>query len=767
MLRFLLCATMIAAAHARAADITLGRDATRAGFHPAAEVLARELARRTGSEWSLREAHAARTPKAACSAGDSFQHVTLGLDRGLKPESFCITPAGDMLHLEAADKAGALFGIGHLLRHLAVRDGKPQLLGGAHEETPAMPLRGHQLGYRAQANSYDAWTVEQFERHIVELAFFGTNMIENIPFQDDRPVVNTKVPRREMNREMSTICKKYGLQYWVWTPADFDLKDRDKAEAQLDQYEELYVDCPRLDGVFFPGGDPGDNPPELVMPYLGEVAARLAKHHPQARIWMSVQGFSLRQIDYVYDWIRANRPKWLGGLVAGPSSPTIQSMRRQLAPEYGLRDYPDITHTVRCQNPVPWWDPAFAATLGRECINVRPVFHKVLFQFFAPFLSGFGTYSDGIHDDINKIVYSRLGCAPNSDVREILVEYARLFWGNSHAEKIADALLALEKGWEGPLKDNGTVESTLALWHNLERDVPTLATTWRGQMFLTLAEYNAYIRRRLVEESALERDFIVRVNATDSFDDGTLDSLVASLQPASNKDNEALRESIAKRFDFLFHNIGLQSSVEKYQASGRERGCSLDTMDYPMNNRWWIEDEFKKMRALPLAERAAAVRAIANWENPGPGGFYDNLGHPGKSPHVVRGMEIEVEPDLERIQTPTHWMWDDGKSRKRLSWQVTMDWPTALRYDGLKPGSSYRLRLTGFGKAYPVADGLLLAPLREGTEIGAIKEFEIPRDATADGKLEITFRRPTDEADLNWRQQSRASEAWLEVDDEK
>ena len=49
----------------------------------------------------------------------------------------------------------------------------------------------------------------------------------------------------------------------------------------------------------------------------------------------------------------------------------------------------------------------------------------------------------------------------------------------------------------------------------------------------------------------------------------------------------------------------------------------------------------------------------------------------------------------------------------------------------------------------------------------AIKEFEIPRDATADGKLEITFRRPTDEADLNWRQQSRASEAWLEVDDEK
>lgn len=765
MLRFLLSAALIAAAHASAADITLDRAAARAGFRPVAEVLSRELAQRTGTVWPLREAAMAHTPEAASSTDASFQHVTLGLDRGLKPESFRITPAGDTLRLHAADKAGALFGIGHLLRHLALSEEGPVLLGGAHEETPAMPVRGHQLGYRAQANSYDAWTVEQFEQHIVELAFFGTNMIENIPFQDDRPVVNQALPRRELNRAMSAICDKYGLQYWVWTPADFELTDRAKATAQLDQYEELYRDCVRLDGVFFPGGDPGDNAPELVMPYLGEVAARLAQHHPNARIWMSVQGFSLRQIDYVYDWIRANRPKWLGGLVAGPSSPTIQSMRRQLAPEYGLRDYPDITHTVRCQNPVPWWDPAFAATLGRECINVRPLFHKVLFQFFAPFLTGFGTYSDGIHDDINKIVYSRLGCVPDSNVRDILVEYARCFWGNTYASAIADGLLALEKGWEGPLKDNGTVESTLALWHDLEQKLSTLTTTWRGQMFLTLAEYNAYIRRRLVEESALERDFIAEVNATTFFDDAALDTLVASLQPSPNPERDALRDSIARRFDFLFHSIGLQSSVEKYQASGRERGCSLDTMDYPMNNRWWLEDEFKKVRALPLAERAAAVRAIANWENPGPGGFYDNLGHPGKSPHVVRGMEIEVEPDLERIQTPGHWMWDDGKTRKRLSWQVTMDWPTALRYDGLKSGASYRLRLTGFGKAYPVADGLSLAPLREGTDIGAIKEFEIPRDATADGKLEITFRRPTDEADLNWRQQSRASEAWLVVDE--
>ena len=49
---------------------------------------------------------------------------------------------------------------------------------------PAYPIRGHQLGYRAQANSYDAWDAAQFEQYIRELTFFGANSIEGIPFQD-------------------------------------------------------------------------------------------------------------------------------------------------------------------------------------------------------------------------------------------------------------------------------------------------------------------------------------------------------------------------------------------------------------------------------------------------------------------------------------------------------------------------------------------------------------------------------------------------------
>src|SRR5205085_4998136 len=132
---------------------------------------------------------------------------------------------------------------------------------------PQYRLRGHQLGYRARANSYDAWTPEQYEQYIRELAIFGTNAIENIPFEDAQPSPHMRLPRDQMNVRISEICAKYDLQYWVWTPADFSLTDDARRSAALRQHEELYRTCPRLDAVFFPGGDPGDNPPERVIPF--------------------------------------------------------------------------------------------------------------------------------------------------------------------------------------------------------------------------------------------------------------------------------------------------------------------------------------------------------------------------------------------------------------------------------------------------------------------------------------------------------------------
>ena len=336
--------------------------------------------------------------------------------------------------IRGADSRGALFGVGQLLRSLDWAKGSARISDDLDIATaPAQPIRGHQLGYRHTANSYDGWDDKQYEQYIRELAFFGANSIENIPFQDERQSPLMPLPRDVMNRKLSEICARYELDYWVWTPADFDLKDNAKRAAALEKHEKFYRECARLDAIFFPGGDPGDNPPQLVMPFLEDLSHLLAKYHPRAKIWLSMQGFERPDVDYVHDWINEKLPDWLGGLVAGPSSPLLTETRARLPKRYGLRDYPDITHTVRCQWPVVWWDPAFALTLNREPVNPRPAFYKVVQNYLGPYTSGFISYSDGVHDDVNKTIWSRLGWQPDAEPREILLEYTRCFFGSDAA----------------------------------------------------------------------------------------------------------------------------------------------------------------------------------------------------------------------------------------------------------------------------------------------------------------------------------------------
>jgi hypothetical protein len=91
-----------------------------------------------------------------------------------------------------------------------------------------------------------------------------------------------------------------------------------------------------------------------------------------------------------------------------------------------------------------------------------------------------------------------------------------------------------------------------------------------------------------------------------------------------------------------------------------------------------------------------------------------------------------------------------------------MDWPLGLAYHHLDPHATYRVRLTGYGQAKLRANGQLLTSTSDGKyDIGEFKEFPVPANLIKDGKLKLTFDLPTDEAHLNWRQQSRVSEVWL------
>jgi hypothetical protein len=665
-----------------------------------------------------------------------------------------IDPDGkEILWMTCADERGVIFAIGQFLR-IAELSAKKISFSSKNEiaTSPVYPIRGHQLGYRNTANSWDAWTVAQYEQYIRELALFGSNCIENIPFQDGPLGPNMKVPREEMNNAMSEICNSYDLDYWVWTPADVDLSDSVKFIDEVRRHADFYKQCPRLDGVFFPGGDPGNNHPKYVIPFLKSVAQELEKYHPDAGLWISLQGFSEEQVDYFYDYLKKNNPDWLTGVVSGPGSPDMAATRYRLPMKYKHRHYPDLTHTVRCQYPVENWDQAFALTEGREVCNPQPFYYAKIHNRYAPFTDGFISYSDGVHDDVNKVIWSQMAWDPERNVRQVMVEYSRFFFGTSLADAGADGILALERNWVGPLEENGGVETTFAFWQNLESKHPELKDNWRWQQLVMRSCYDTYTRRRKIYEQDLEKEANhVLLTAEMNGSDKVMQEALRIVNKADNeKISPELRQRIVDYCEALYQSIGMQTSVKKYHASGAERGAILDFLDYPLNNRWWLADEFEQIRRMKSEkEKIDRLEIIRTWENPGPGSYYDNISDISKGPRVKTRSEDA---------TDVAW-WDNGMSRKRLSTQLFQNFPK-LEYPDLDPEGRYLIRISGYGDALLRVDGERLEPVLYNKGLEEFKEFLVPIQCVSDGKIEVSFDQP-EESHLNWRQQSKVCDIWL------
>ena len=175
-------------------------------------------------------------------------------------------------------------------------------------------------------------------------------------------------------------------------------------------------------------------------------------------MWVSPQNFDNVWMDEFIAIVKSG-PKWLDGVVYGPwTRVTLPELRSMVPERYPIRRYPDITHSLMCEYPVPDWDTAYAMTELRETINPRPVDHAKIFRDWSPQTNGFITYSEGVNDDVNKIVWSSLGWNPGVDVKQVLREFARYFLGAAVEESFAEGLMRLERNWRGPLMANAGVD---------------------------------------------------------------------------------------------------------------------------------------------------------------------------------------------------------------------------------------------------------------------------------------------------------------------
>ncbi|MGH9663808.1 MAG: hypothetical protein ACRD9L_05235, partial [Bryobacteraceae bacterium] len=655
----------------------------------AISVLFEEAGKRSNLQWKL-QAGGASGPGTAIYAGTTASmrtegsrfSQTIAAAKRVGAEGYAIDTgmdaSGHWIAVAGADERGLLFGIGKLLRSIAFESQKASVdARRLHVATaPKYSLRGHQIGYRPKTNAYDAWDVATWDQYIREMALFGTNAIELVPPRSDDGADSPhfSLPPEKMMIEMSRIADSYGLDVWIWYPAmDPNYADAATVESALKEWAHIYEILPRIDAIFVPGGDPGHTAPKPMLAFLEKQKASLRRFHPKGQMWMSPQSFKAAWIEEFFQMVdEPHTATWLDGVVFGPQSRLgLPELRARLPKHYPIRFYPDITHSVECQYPVPEWDVAYAMTEGRECINPRPRGEANILRRFSPDTVGFITYSEGCNDDVNKFVWSALGWDPQTPVVEALREFSRYFVGQSHAEAFAQGLLRLEDNWQGPLAANEGVTVTLAQFQDMEQNAsPALLENWRFQQALYRAYCDAAVRSRLLDEMARVRraeELLGRVRQIgwkpepldiedppspappNGEDPAVLLEAAgqilagATLNPAA----EALSARVRELGAMLFQSIHMQLAVDRYRGEAVVRGANLETLKTPVTDVAWLWRQISAIRKLSSEnEQVTAIVELLSRTDPGPGGFYDRLGSPGNRPHLILGFGSLEDPEF-------------------------------------------------------------------------------------------------------------------------
>ena len=372
------------------------------------------------------------------------------------------------------------------------------------------------------------------------------------------------------------------------------------------------------------------------------------------------------------------------------------------------------------------------------------------------------TYSEGVNDDVNKFVWGDQDWDPTKPVEETLRDYARFFLGPDGVDDVVEGLFALERNWERPLAGNEDVEETLALWQNLEaRASRELLANWRFQQGLLRASLDAFIRRRLLRESDLEKQAWAVLRS--GMDVAALDQAQRILDEARSAPVALdLRRRCDELADGLWEGIGEQLTTTRHCGQRTGRGAFLDSIDLPLNDAAWMRESFGRVRGLgDVAAQRRAIAEMISRTDPGPGGFYDCFGDPESWQRVVPGEGWARDPGF--FATPLMAFWPGPTLR---AWQTSLtayyDLPIRIRYTGLDPTAAYRVCVTYVSGPWPYHVRLWANETWVmHDELAIVKgqcltrEFALPGEVTTQGKIDLTWR--TGNGELG----ARIAEIWL------
>jgi len=539
-----------------------------------------------------------------------------------------------------------------------------------------------------------------------------------------------------------------------------------------------------------------------------ELTQILHQVHPKARAFVGNQKLDNSGDQAILRHFQQHLDSRIEGIVLGPGSNAMGWMpgRRQdhrmdlfpysgmgqvdrylmhlvseLPPQRKLLFFTDLTHWVYSQyglmdhdliadrdgNLPPQWDrwmyevrpdPAMQQVYDRRTFHARPRAYHRIFQHVMRYGLGDVTYSEGHHDQFNQWMWQRLMWDPHQSAEQVVAAYCQYHFGPQAAETMSQAIFLLEENLTQPIANNPGIDRLIELVELAGHQMPPEyhRSNYLWLQYLQRGLVDKIIQLQVISQSDIEQQVLRQLEI--GLKTGRL---VEAVHSASNILSQAVESRTIMQLRQRTDQIGQQSD-----ALFGVRNEGLFNLDQDFVGLGWLRHEIGKAREMIHAMQPSSdadgvvppdpaqtasrlqqlVQRIAHYEDPGPGGYYDDLGNPQRSPHLVHGLPYG-DGGFSDSNRP---------SQRRMAFTTDDQRGVTLRYRDLDPSANYRVRMTLVRPQYKqrfalwhsqtrqsiFADDVVLCEDLELPEHEAeFFEFDIPHSVTSDGELELRFQK--------------------------
>jgi hypothetical protein len=711
------------------------------------------------------------------------------------------TEQGDAMIAAAVDERGVLYAVGEILRKTLARAGQLEVPEDLDVRTaPAFRLRGTHVSQGATITELTGarkWTDAEWRQAVLDYVLAGANTfpVGHLSHKGDDSYEFFKSYGLEtlvdLGPNQGSGPPEWAAKEAIGRGGYLCLSVPEARKSILDRCEKLFKDSPTYDYLRFQAGDGGGCECEKCAPYGGkyiqmceDIAAILHKYHPTTKVFVTNKKLDNAGDQAIFDYLNEKPRTWVTALCYAPGSNAmswqpgrrqdhrmdlfhypafgpidryLREMLHQAPPSVSVVCFTDVTHWVYSEYGLVNWapypdshgdvpprwghevyekgpDPSLEMVYDRRTFHARPHNYYDVFQNMMRYTDGDVTYSEGHHDHFDQWMWQRLLWNPHRSVEDLVDEYAQTYFGPEAALLMSQAIFQLETNLSAPLASNSGIDRMVELVREAGSKMPSAERDrnylWR--QYLQKALLDKYIQLRLREQTA-------RLEKTK----GLCSEALASANPDSPlKAGLALLEGDVETPEMkALRNEAGHLGEESDRLFG-VRSEGFFNLDLDLVGLGWPAQQLRKVSEGPAEKKKDLIRQVVFYEDAGEGGFYDNAGDPGRSPHLVHG-----------------WPYGDGgfspsnrRSQNRCAYSLEESPGVTFEYHDFDPNSTYRVRFTfvrpsvllryadkQIQKAQSIyADGQCLAKDLELPEAVAGQfEFEIPREATKDGTLKI------------------------------